>query len=184
MRLSSSISSATVGANGSISVSSTYNAVAPAGMSSADSGEITQIPRLVQPDRAVPTGQDLLQLAERLVELVLRLRRDPRPADPDGRQRRAARGPLRAGGTGLGTILVTSPYGWNLYGAAMTGGMFAGRGYRVLLVRCRGTFGSGGTFEPFMREADDAADIVAWMREQPWFDGRFATHGYSYLGFT
>ncbi|KDN21770.1 CocE/NonD family hydrolase [Amycolatopsis rifamycinica] len=83
-----------------------------------------------------------------------------------------------------GTILVTSPYGWNLYGAAMTGGMFAGRGYRVVLVRCRGTFGSGGTFEPFMREVDDAADIVGWLREQPWFDGRFATHGYSYLGFT
>lgn len=83
-----------------------------------------------------------------------------------------------------GTILVTSPYGWELIGAAMTGGMFARRGYRVVLVRCRGTFGSGGTFEPFMREVDDAADIVAWMREQPWFDGRFATHGYSYLGFT
>ncbi len=87
-------------------------------------------------------------------------------------------------GPASGTILVTSPYGWNLYGAAMTGGMFACRGYRVVLVRCRGTFGSGGTFEPFMREVEDAADIVAWLREQPWFDGRFATHGYSYLGFT
>ena len=83
-----------------------------------------------------------------------------------------------------GTILVTSPYGWELFGSAMYGGMFAGRGYRVVLVRCRGTFGSGGVFEPFLREVDDAADIVAWLREQPWFDGRFATHGYSYLGFT
>src|SRR5437899_1202955 len=51
-----------------------------------------------------------------------------------------------------GTVLVSSPYGWNLVGAAMTGGMFASRGYRVVLVRCRGTFGSGGTFEPFRRE--------------------------------
>ncbi|MBB5083609.1 CocE/NonD family hydrolase [Nonomuraea endophytica] len=34
-----------------------------------------------------------------------------------------------------------------------------------------------------MREADDAADIVAWMREQPWFDGRFATHDFSSVGF-
>jgi uncharacterized protein len=83
-----------------------------------------------------------------------------------------------------GTILVTSPYGWNLVGAAMTAGVFACRGYRVVLVRCRGTFGSGGTFEPFMRELDDAADIVAWMREQPWFNGRYATYGYSYCGFT
>jgi hypothetical protein len=83
-----------------------------------------------------------------------------------------------------GTILITTPYGWNLVGGAMTGGIFANRGYQVALVRCRGTFGSGGTFEPFLREVDDAADIVAWLREQPWFDGRLATHGYSYLGFT
>lgn len=87
-------------------------------------------------------------------------------------------------GPASGTVLVSSPYGVNLVGSAMTGGTFANRGYRVVLVRCRGTFGSGGTFEPFMREVDDAADVVAWMREQPWFDGRFATHGYSYLGFT
>ena len=84
-----------------------------------------------------------------------------------------------------GTILITSPYGWNVMGAAMAGGsLFASRGYRAVQVRCRGTFGSGGTFDPHMREVDDAADIVAWMREQLWFDGRFATHGYSYLGFT
>ncbi|GAA0437066.1 hypothetical protein Acor_50240 [Acrocarpospora corrugata] len=91
---------------------------------------------------------------------------------------------LEPKGPASGTLLVSSPYGTNAMGSAMTGGMFAGRGYRVVLVRCRGTFGSGGAFEPFMREVEDAADIVAWMREQPWFDGRFATHGYSYLGFT
>lgn len=83
-----------------------------------------------------------------------------------------------------GTILVTSPYGWNLVGAAMTGGVFVGRGYRVVLVRCRGTFGSGGTFDPFRQEAADGADVVGWMRTQPWFDGRFATYGYSYCGYT
>jgi len=91
---------------------------------------------------------------------------------------------LEPKGPASGTVLVTSPYGVNVLGSAMTGGMFANRGYRVVLVRCRGTFGSGGSFEPFMREVDDAADVVAWMRKQSWFDGRFATHGYSYLGFT
>ena len=35
-----------------------------------------------------------------------------------------------------------------------------------------------------IHEVDDAADTVAWMRDQPWFDGRFATYGGSYLGFT
>ena len=67
---------------------------------------------------------------------------------------------------------------------AVTGTVYASRGYRVLLARCRGTFGSGGTFEPMVHEVDDAADTVAWMRDQPWFDGRFATFGGSYLGFT
>ena len=54
----------------------------------------------------------------------------------------------------------------------------------MLLARCRGTFGSGGVFEPMVHEVDDGADTVAWMREQPWFEGRFATFGGSYLGFT
>ena len=90
---------------------------------------------------------------------------------------------LEPKGKASGTVLVTSPYGINMVGQAMTGGFMARRGYRVLLVKCRGTFGSGGTFVPFAQEADDAADIVAWMRERPWFDGRFATQGYSYLGF-
>ena len=83
-----------------------------------------------------------------------------------------------------GTILVRSPYGWRTPTAAFMGGVFARRGYRVVLARCRGTFGSGGTFDPMQHEVDDGADTVAWMREQPWFDGRFATYGPSYLGFT
>ena len=80
-------------------------------------------------------------------------------------------------GPAAGTILVRSPYGWKPPVAAFFGGVFARRGYRVLLARCRGTFGSGGTFEPMVHEVDDGADTVAWMREQPWFDGRFATYG-------
>ena len=79
-----------------------------------------------------------------------------------------------------GTVLVRSPYGWPTATAAFMGGVFARRGYRVVLARCRGTFGSGGAFEPMRHEVDDGADTVAWMREQPWFDGRFATYGPSY----
>ena len=66
----------------------------------------------------------------------------------------------------------------------MFGDLLAARGYRVLLQSVRGTFGSGGVFEPMVHEAADGADTVAWMREQPWFTGRFATIGLSYLGFT
>ena len=35
-----------------------------------------------------------------------------------------------------------------------------------------------------VHEAADGADTVEWMRRQPWFTGRFATIGISYLGFT
>jgi uncharacterized protein len=87
-------------------------------------------------------------------------------------------------GRPVGTLLVRSPYGWGAPMAALMGGVYACRGYRVVLARCRGTFGSGGAFEPMVHEVDDAADTVAWLREQPWFEGRFATVGGSYLGFT
>ena len=62
--------------------------------------------------------------------------------------------------------------------------IFASRGYNVLFVSCRGTFGSGGAFFPMVSEVDDGHDVVAWMRDQPWYTGRFATVGGSYLAFT
>ena len=66
----------------------------------------------------------------------------------------------------------------------MFAGLYAARGYHVVLQSVRGTFGSAGDFEPMANEAADGADTVAWLREQPWFTGRFATIGLSYLGFT
>ncbi|ADP81418.1 CocE/NonD family hydrolase [Pseudofrankia inefficax] len=87
-------------------------------------------------------------------------------------------------GASRGTVLVRGPYGFDTVVTALTGGLYASRGFDVLLVRCRGTFGSGGTFDPMVTEIDDAADTVAWLRDQPWFGGRFATAGGSYLGFT
>ena len=42
----------------------------------------------------------------------------------------------------------------------------AERGFHVLLQSCRGTFGSGGRFEPMRREASDGQDTVAWLRDQ------------------
>jgi uncharacterized protein len=88
-------------------------------------------------------------------------------------------------GPARGTVLVRSPYGFPTPAAALQGGPYATRGYHVVLARGRGTFGSGNcAFEPMVHEVDDAADTVAWLREQPWFEGRFATAGASYLGFT
>lgn len=87
-------------------------------------------------------------------------------------------------GPASGTVLVRTPYGADLVSRAFLVAPFAPRGYHVLLVQCRGRFGSGGTFDPFMTEVGDAADTVHWLRGQPWFAGRFATYGGSYLSFT
>jgi putative CocE/NonD family hydrolase len=82
------------------------------------------------------------------------------------------------------TVLVRCPYGRGFPFALVYAAMYAARGYRVILQSVRGTFGSAGVFEPMIHEAADAADTVAWLRQQPWFTGRFATIGLSYLGFT
>jgi uncharacterized protein len=82
-------------------------------------------------------------------------------------------------GANRGTVLVRSPYGFPAALRALVGGLFAGHGYHVILARTRGTFGSGGDFDPFRTEIVDGADTVAWLRKQEWFGGRFATAGRS-----
>ena len=83
-----------------------------------------------------------------------------------------------------GTLLVRTPYGRGYPVSVLFGSIYATRGYHVIVQSVRGTFGSGGDFDPFMREAADGADTAAWLRDQPWFTGSFATLGASYLGFT
>ena len=83
-----------------------------------------------------------------------------------------------------GTLLVRCPYGRAFPFSALFGAVYAARGYHVIIQSVRGTFGSGGNFTPMVHEVDDGADTVAWLREQAWFMGSFATVGLSYLGFT
>ncbi|KAF2241956.1 hydrolase CocE/NonD family protein [Trematosphaeria pertusa] len=82
-----------------------------------------------------------------------------------------------------GTILVCCPYGRGLP-LTICARVFASRGFQVLFSSCRGTFGSGGEFDPFRTEVEDGKAVVEWMREQDWYTGTFATLGGSYLGFT
>jgi len=81
-----------------------------------------------------------------------------------------------------GTVLIRTPYGRNGLLARLTAGHLATHGYHVVNQSCRGTSGSGGDLAPFSQEVADGADTVAWLREQPWFGGRFALWGASYLG--
>lgn len=87
-------------------------------------------------------------------------------------------------GTPRGTILIRTPYGRGFPTSAMNGRLFAARGYHVMVQSVRGTFGSGGVFRPMAQETEDGPDTIAWLREQPWFDGRLATLGGSYVGWT
>lgn len=83
-----------------------------------------------------------------------------------------------------GTLLVRGPYGRRFPFSPVFAQVYAARGYHVVLQSVRGTFGSGGQFTPMVHEMDDGADTVAWLRDQTWFTGSFATVGLSYLGFT
>ena len=83
-----------------------------------------------------------------------------------------------------GLILVLGCYGRTGIMGLLNAVMFATRGYKVLFTSSRGTFGSEGTFVPGMSEADDSQAIVKWVRDQPWYPGKFATFGASYLGYT
>jgi putative CocE/NonD family hydrolase len=88
------------------------------------------------------------------------------------------------GDTPSAVVLIRTPYGrrgllGNLFGAT-----FARRGLQVVVQSVRGTFGSGGEFWPFQQEKEDGLATVAWLRAQPWCDGRIAMAGASYLGHT
>ncbi len=58
------------------------------------------------------------------------------------------------------------------------------KGYVVVIQDCRGRFASEGEFSPPFDEANDGADTVNWIVQQPWANDRVGTIGGSYLGFT
>jgi predicted acyl esterase len=61
----------------------------------------------------------------------------------------------------------------------------AGHGYAAVRVDMRGTGESDGvlTDEYTQQEQDDALEILAWVREQPWCDGNLGLWGISWGGF-
>ncbi|WP_336049625.1 CocE/NonD family hydrolase [Streptomyces sp. CA2R101] len=81
------------------------------------------------------------------------------------------------------TLLVRSPYGRGFPWAPMYGVLFAEQGFHVVLQSCRGTGGSGGTFDLWRHEAADGRATVDWLRRQSWFTGALGTIGASYLGY-
>src|SRR5262245_5426532 len=80
------------------------------------------------------------------------------------------------------TVLMRSPYGRRSFGDLL-GPIHARRGFRLVVQSCRGTFGSGGAFRPQFDERADGLATLRWLQRQPWFDGRLAMSGPSYLGY-
>ncbi|QQM47286.1 CocE/NonD family hydrolase [Streptomyces liliifuscus] len=52
--------------------------------------------------------------------------------------------------------------------------------YHVVRQDCRGRGDSEGTFVKYLGEGPDGADTIAWLRNQPWCDGRVVMTGVSY----
>ena len=79
------------------------------------------------------------------------------------------------------TVLVRSPYGRSGAFGFLFGRLLAERGLQTVVESIRGTFRSGGRFNPFDERADGLATL-RWLRAQPWHRGPVGTIGPSYMG--
>ena len=133
-----------------------------------------------------------MNVASHLTQRMLRLpppltrdlavERDLRVPVRDGAVLLADRWVPRSGGDGLPTALLRIPYGRAGLIATQLTRPLAERGFQVLVQSTRGTFGSGGDFDPLRREREDGLDTVKWVIKQPWFTGSMVLFGGSYLG--
>src|SRR5215831_12081288 len=95
---------------------------------------------------------------------AVQVERDLRVPMPDGVQLLADR--YVPGGAGRPPlVLVRSPYGRRGFWGLVFGRLLAERGFQVLIQSCRGTFGSGGTLDPFGPDEHD--DGLATRRLRP-----------------
>ena len=126
-------------------------------------------------------------------EIVGRLLRLPVPAERDLLVLRDLQVPMDDGAVLLAdryappgttrapTVLVRTPYGRRGAFGLLFGRLVAERGLQVVVQSVRGTFGSGGRFDPFDERADGLATL-RWLRAQPWHEGPVGTIGPSYMG--
>ncbi len=83
-------------------------------------------------------------------------------------------------------LLTRLPYGKDLpLGSAVLDPVQAARrGYVVIVQDTRGCGTSDGEWYPFLAEADDGVDTIAWAADLPFSDGQVGMYGASYFGFT
>ena len=142
----------------------------------------------------IPSGWETpVNLSSHLVQRMLKLgapltrdlvvNRDLRVPMTDGAELLADRWAPRSGGEGLPVALLRCPYGRRGIMGMVHARPLAERGYQVLIQSTRGTFGSGGVFDPMRCEREDGAATLQWLVEQPWFGHSIVLAGESYLGY-
>lgn len=82
----------------------------------------------------------------------------------------------------LTTIVTITPYISDRYHPDAQ--YFARHGFAFLIVDTRGRGNSEGSFEPLdLEDGQDGHDIVEWIAEQPWSNGKIGMRGGSYGGY-
>lgn len=80
------------------------------------------------------------------------------------------------------TLLIRTPY--HKTRSDGDGQYYAARGYNVVANDVRGRYESEGTWRMLVDDPQDGYDVVEWIAEQPWSDGKVGTFGTSYPGGT
>ena len=76
-------------------------------------------------------------------------------------------------------IVVRDPYSFSQY---VTCKVFVRYDYACVYQEVRGRGPSQGTWYPFTDEREDGLDLIQWILQQPWQNGRLALQGGSYVG--
>lgn len=76
-------------------------------------------------------------------------------------------------------VVVRDPYSFADY---LSCRVFVLYDYACVYQEVRGRGPSEGTWYPFVDEREDGIDLLEWVVEQPWQNGRIALHGGSYVG--
>jgi putative CocE/NonD family hydrolase len=83
--------------------------------------------------------------------------------------------------TGAPTLFALTPY--TAHRNHLRASYFAAHGFVFLNVDARGRGNSDGTFRPFIQEAKDGHDIVEWIAQQPFCNGKVGMYSGSYEGY-
>lgn len=94
--------------------------------------------------------------------------------------------PGRAGSTSgrFPTIVERTPYNKGRAAIEALAKYFVPRGYAVVAQDVRGRFKSEGRWRPIRDDGPDGADLLKWISDQPWSNGKVGSVGTSYAGAT